>query len=204
MAESRLAVAEFYARLTGRAASLPDFVLWPEQDLLISLSRELAAWALRRPTQAEFRFFVLPLTGAQPEAQNALLKTLEEAPPTSRFFLLSTRADLFIPTVVSRLCLWRLAPSNLAVNIADGAKAFARGRLDERLAMVNEWLRSEADLVPIFSGLEQFWQSNRSKLLPGVFGAGVAVLSQARRDIAQRGLPTRLALEVLALRFPLI
>ena len=36
------------------------------------------------------------------EAQNALLKTLEEPPPASVFFLVSSRPDMLIPTVRSR------------------------------------------------------------------------------------------------------
>ena len=38
-----------------------------------------------------------------PQAQNALLKTLEEPPPSSVFILLTTHPDVLLPTVRSRL-----------------------------------------------------------------------------------------------------
>lgn len=52
-----------------------------------------------------------------PEAQNALLKTLEEPPPASTFILVTSRPDLLLPTVLSRcqrLRFGRLSPSDVA------------------------------------------------------------------------------------------
>jgi len=44
------------------------------------------------------------------EAQNALLKTLEEPPPASVFVLVTSRPDLLLPTVLSRCQRLRFAP----------------------------------------------------------------------------------------------
>ncbi|MEP6915540.1 MAG: AAA family ATPase, partial [Acidobacteriota bacterium] len=51
------------------------------------------------------------------EAQNALLKTLEEPPATSTFVLVTSRPDVLLPTVLSRcqrLRFGRLAPADVA------------------------------------------------------------------------------------------
>ncbi len=51
------------------------------------------------------------------EAQNALLKTLEEPPPASTFVLVTARPDVLLPTVRSRcqrLRFGRLAPADVA------------------------------------------------------------------------------------------
>jgi len=51
------------------------------------------------------------------EAQNALLKTLEEPPPASTFALVTSRPDMLLPTVVSRcqrLRFGRLSPAEIA------------------------------------------------------------------------------------------
>src|SRR5262249_50667507 len=51
------------------------------------------------------------------EAQNALLKTLEEPPPSSVFVLLTSRPDLLLPTLLSRghrLRFGALAESDVA------------------------------------------------------------------------------------------
>jgi DNA polymerase III subunit delta' len=51
------------------------------------------------------------------EAQNALLKTLEEPPPASMFVLVTARPDVLLPTVLSRcqrLRFGRLSPQDVA------------------------------------------------------------------------------------------
>lgn len=57
-----------------------------------------------------------------PEAQNALLKTLEEPPPASMFVLVTSRPDVLLPTVRSRcqrLRFGRLAPGDVAQVLID-------------------------------------------------------------------------------------
>ena len=51
------------------------------------------------------------------EAQNSLLKTLEEPPPSSTFILVTSRPDMLLPTVLSRcqrLRFGRLSPGDVA------------------------------------------------------------------------------------------
>ena len=45
-----------------------------------------------------------------PEAQNALLKTLEEPPSASVFVLVTSRPDVLLPTVRSRCQRLRFGP----------------------------------------------------------------------------------------------
>ncbi len=57
------------------------------------------------------------------EAQNALLKTLEEPPPASVFVLVTSRPDLLLPTVQSRcqrLRFGRLTPGDVAAILIAG------------------------------------------------------------------------------------
>ena len=76
-----------------------------------------------------------------PEAQNALLKTLEEPPAASTFILVTSRPDMLLPTVRSRCQqtrFGRLAPADVAaVLIRDhgyaAADAIARRRGGNRL-----------------------------------------------------------------------
>jgi len=54
------------------------------------------------------------------EAQNALLKTLEEPPTASTFVLVTSRPDMLLPTVVSRcqrLRFGRLSPGEVAASL---------------------------------------------------------------------------------------
>jgi DNA polymerase-3 subunit delta' len=71
-----------------------------------------------RPFEGRRRVVVVDEADAMvPEAQNALLKTLEEPPPSSVFVLVTARPELLLPTVRSRcqrLRFGRLAPSEVA------------------------------------------------------------------------------------------
>ena len=68
------------------------------------------------------------------EAQNALLKTLEEPPPASVFVLVTARPDVLLPTVRSRcqrLRFGRLNPSEVAAVLVD---AHGYGEADAQAA----------------------------------------------------------------------
>ena len=71
-----------------------------------------------RPFEGRRRLVVIEEADAlQSEAQNALLKTLEEPPPASVFVLITARPDMLLPTVRSRCQRLRfgpLAPSDVA------------------------------------------------------------------------------------------
>jgi DNA polymerase-3 subunit delta' len=68
-----------------------------------------------RPFEGRRRVVVIEDADALvPEAQNALLKTLEEPPPASVFVLVTTRPDVLLPTVRSRCQRLRFGPLSAA------------------------------------------------------------------------------------------
>jgi DNA polymerase III subunit delta' len=71
-----------------------------------------------RPFEGKRRVVIIDEADALvPEAQNALLKTLEEPPAASTFVLVTSRADVLLPTVLSRcqrLRFGRLSPGEIA------------------------------------------------------------------------------------------
>lgn len=74
-----------------------------DKELGVDPIRDLVARAGNHPTSAPCRFFLVD--GADrmtPAAANAILKTLEEPPAQSRFFLLAESFDRVIPTIRSR------------------------------------------------------------------------------------------------------
>jgi DNA polymerase III subunit delta' len=80
--------------------------------------REAIDRAAYRPFEGKRRVVIVDEADALvSEAQNALLKTLEEPPPASVFVLITTRPDMLLPTVRSRCQRLRfgpLSPSDVA------------------------------------------------------------------------------------------
>lgn len=89
----------------------PDFwALEGERALGIDQVRELILWARYAPVKGEVRVALLgPAERLTPEAANALLKLLEEAPPYLAVLLYGEAPDRVIATVRSR-CALRWAP----------------------------------------------------------------------------------------------
>lgn len=94
----------------------PDIgtVLPYKNSILVDAIRELEREANFRPYEARARFFLIDdadkLSSAKDNAANALLKTLEEPPATAYIFLISSRPDALLPTILSRCQILRFAP----------------------------------------------------------------------------------------------
>lgn len=103
-------------QLLGRPVSLPDPSVWYEEGLqAISIERMRTLQQflrLRVPGQGSIRRIALIESADKMthEAQNALLKTLEEPPQDTVIILTSSQPRRLLPTVLSRLHLLRLQP----------------------------------------------------------------------------------------------
>jgi DNA polymerase-3 subunit delta' len=85
-----------------------------KNSILVDAVRNLEREANFRPFEAGARFLLInnaeKLSAAKDNAANALLKTLEEPPPTSYIFLITSRPDALLPTILSRCQMLRFAP----------------------------------------------------------------------------------------------
>jgi DNA polymerase III delta prime subunit len=77
-------------------------------------SRRLANMAAQRPVAKDKRVFVVLTKVVTHEAQNALLKLLEDPPPTAVFILVVPSVDRLIDTICSRVVVANLAPETVA------------------------------------------------------------------------------------------
>ncbi|MDE2038032.1 MAG: hypothetical protein KGI69_02305 [Patescibacteria group bacterium] len=127
----------------ARVRGDPDFIDRAYGTFAIGDARDLKALAATRPAGKDGRkIFVLTMDGITLEAQNALLKLLEEPPERAHFFLIVPSAHLLLPTVLSRLSLMD-APAGVGAlsrkEAADRgpsaeARAFLAMAVPERLA----------------------------------------------------------------------
>ena len=81
----------------------PDSLMYEYAGLGIDEVRQRKHEAILAPATRAHRSFVLIFQGATVEAQNAILKLLEEPVSTTRFYIVVPREDVLIGTVRSRL-----------------------------------------------------------------------------------------------------
>ncbi len=121
----------------------------PSRDIVVDQVRELVDRRLSlRRFEGRRRFVLIdPADAMNPQAQNAILKTLEEPPPDTTLVLVSSSADGLLPTVRSR-CLRlpfaplpdaflaeRLAAAGRSPEVARLATTLAAGSLGKALAL---------------------------------------------------------------------
>jgi DNA polymerase-3 subunit delta' len=111
----------------------------PGKFILVSQMREIEREANFRPYEGAARFFLIEDADKLNEASsNALLKTLEEPPPTSYLILITSRPAALLPTIRSRCQIIRfapLAPAEIEAHLArDGEFSARDARLLARLA----------------------------------------------------------------------
>ncbi len=134
------------------------------KNILVDAVRDLEKEANFRPYEGKARFFLIDdaekLNTAKDNAANALLKTLEEPPPTSYIFLITSRPDALLPTILSRCQTIRFAPipaKEIEDHLletkqfsSDDAKLTAklsRGSIGHALAMDLEKCRSQRETM---------------------------------------------------------
>jgi DNA polymerase III subunit delta' len=143
----------------------PDLVLVEPRrtatrlDIRIEQVRDLLRHLQGRPFEARARAFVIDDAHAMTEqAQNALLKGLEEPPATSHVLLVTASPQALLPTIRSRCQVLRLGSLPAAV--------------------VEGYLRTEAGLEPDEARL-------RAALAGGSLGAALAFESEAYRSLRE-------------------
>jgi DNA polymerase-3 subunit delta' len=133
----------------------------PSRDVVVDQIRELVDRRLSlRRHEGRRRFVILdPADAMNVQAQNALLKTLEEPPPDTTLVLVSGSADALLPTVRSRCLRVTFAPLPAALVeqrlVAAGrppdqarlAAALAPGSLGRALALDAEALAARRGAV---------------------------------------------------------
>lgn len=112
-------------------ASNPDVVRVEKESFGVEDARDISRQALEKPF-GEKRIFILQAERFTIEAQNALLKTLEEPIKRVYFFIVSSQESIFLPTVLSRVAVTRLQASS-------SSNKFLQLPLTKRLEVAKEF-----------------------------------------------------------------
>jgi DNA polymerase III delta prime subunit len=107
---------------------------------------ELRTHASFRSYQDTSRYIVLTARAWTREAQNALLKMLEEPGPNTHFFLLAQSAEVFLPTIRSRAHIIDIGQENKkAVLPLAEAKKFLESTRGMRIEYVSQFIKQHED-----------------------------------------------------------
>jgi hypothetical protein len=150
------------------------------------------------------------------EAQNSLLKILEEPSPHTYFFLVTPRLDRMLATVRSRCVSVVSSNKNVYENEIADPKKFLQSSPAVRMVVMTEFLKSQEDEEGerIKTELDGFVQSLSGTLYVMMnesthdeetilqFKEAFNVLEQVRNYVRDRGGSTKMLAEYLAMRIP--
>lgn len=133
------------------AGNHPDVITVddPEKKIVpVDLIRKLQADAYIKPNEGRRKVYIIPRAmDMNDNAQNALLKLLEEPPAYAVFLLLTDNAEKLLPTVRSRCVELRLEPVEREQEQSPQTAEFARA-FGEKDAMALAQLLSSMEKLP--------------------------------------------------------
>ncbi|MBX7099923.1 MAG: DNA polymerase III subunit delta' [Myxococcaceae bacterium] len=149
-------------------AGRSDFDHTPSRDIRVEQVRALQERLAFRALESKWKVAVLLTAHAMnPQAQNALLKTLEEPPRDTVLVLVSSASDKLLPTIRSRCtrALFGPLPENvIAAHLQtarklDAAKAaplarLAQGSLSRAMELDEKVLTERRDIIERFEALD--------------------------------------------------
>jgi len=135
------AVAEIFSALESvhgiRRAGNPDIFYHEMDTLLIDDAHMLRARERYASVDGGKKIFVVAFETITHEAQNALLKTIEEPTPGTHFFFVTRSPEALLPTVRSRMVFLKIAEED--GDGADGkkdARRFLEGDIASRMKQI--------------------------------------------------------------------
>jgi DNA polymerase III gamma/tau subunit len=139
-----------------------DFIEKSYNILTIDDARELKKLSGIKPViDGAKKIFILSMNGITVEAQNALLKLLEEPPQYVHFFMIIPSAHLLLPTVKSRLLFIGNEKLTGKANLTE-ARKFLKANIAQRLEIVKKLIdeiaqekKSKQDAINFLNDIEK-------------------------------------------------
>jgi DNA polymerase III delta prime subunit len=169
----RIVDTEFQAAFLGEEESA---------NIKIDTMRELTRWSQQKPMLSRWKVFIVRDAEAlMPQAQNALLKTLEEPPPGTLVILTVSKKTSLLPTILSRCCMieFGLLPKEDVSRIlsADGTEP---GEAAALAALSGGSLEKAAEAASFLKRVSALRQGDPAKIFK--FSAGLQRDSHKARE----------------------
>lgn len=181
-------------------AGNPDVVQYTYTDLEVDGARSIGAFASIQPLGAH-KFCTITFARATDAAQNALLKTLEEAPGSTVFFLCTPRPGALLPTLRSR-CILVEAVDEMPTSESSEIREFLDAPYPERLKQVERMIAAaqkqddRTELRQFVRDLTRFGSDHQFS------AAALRTLLDADQMLQQSGASPKLILSHLAVVLP--
>lgn len=181
-----------------RTRGNPDVHARVYKQFSIEDARELRSRANAKALGEGPRVFIVAAAAIQPEAQNALLKTLEEPPADALFFFVVPSPDTLLPTLRSRMQLLSLdaMPAPAGIDVRAFLAASAQARLTMLAPLLERGDDDKRDLgaiIGFLAALERALRARPEALHP---------VYLARKYIGDKGALVKPLLEQVALLVP--
>jgi hypothetical protein len=203
-------LVEFFSKNLGVATiGNPDFFHETFEMLTIDDARRIQdIHASKAFSDASPRIFLIELYGITREAQNALLKIIEEPQPGNHFFLVMPSLDLLLPTLKSRLHVFKSVAgdrdgSTEPAAVADFLKKSLKDRIvfvDDLAATVSDGATVKHEVIDFLNQLESsIYSRNRTaeNLADNVMV--FEIIARARSYMNDRAPSVKMLLEYVAL-----
>lgn len=134
----------------------PDFLVLEMETFGIDDARELSGWVVGKPLMGDIKVALLVTNSITHEAQNALLKVLEEPPSGTHIFINLYSIAGLLPTFMSRVFVLNSENDKTVISRKDSDN-FLRSSIKERLATIRSVIKKEdkANIKEFLTGLEQ-------------------------------------------------
>lgn len=122
----------------------PDYKEIVLESFGIDDARSLIVWAQMKPIREERKVVLVNASNLTVEAQNSLLKTLEEPVPNTHIFFVVQKARSLLPTLLSRVIFYESKENEKSKD----AKNFLDASVSERLGIIKKLSKKE-DKTPM-------------------------------------------------------
>lgn len=187
----------------------PDFHHYEYDSFLIEHAHTLRSEQSFHGSEGARKIFLVTFNTIMSEAQNSLLKTLEEPTKGTHFFFVTKTAEILLPTVRSRMQIIRRNKKETNDNVEDPViHGFLRSDLAGRMEIISPITKAKVDDKPqakedarIF--LESLERALYRRLKEGEKVEEVlAYVLEARRALSERAPSLKILLEHIALLCP--
>lgn len=202
LTETRNAILATLTKRGVQTAGNPDFYEFLGSDFGVDDARAVSAFASFK-SLSDAKYFVLSIHRATADAQNALLKVIEEAPGNSVFFFITESAGHLLPTVRSR-CVQIQGEQALSSEGAKEAEQFLKDTYEGRLSSVEKmtgYISKTQDRAPSRAFVRSLLSAGRERKYPA---ESMRDIMDAEKYLRMQGSSAKAVLSHLAVSLPRI